>query len=68
MMRYTCSNCGAEKQDGEAWLGLRVAADRRGVEIRTFINCGPDDQLFCSEGCAFQRVSEVLGGPIPPKE
>ena len=63
-MRYHCSGCGFEQDDAREWLALRVSQDRRGLEIRRFEDSGPDDVLFCSEGCAFGRISEVFGGRV----
>ena len=64
-LRYRCDGCGHEQEPGERWLAVRIAGDRRGLEIRTIGNGGPDDRFFCSEACAFKRISEVLRGPQP---
>jgi hypothetical protein len=66
-IRYKCSGCGAIREDGQQWLTLRLSGDRRGVEIRPFEYCGPDDEYFCSETCAFERISEMFGGMRPAR-
>jgi hypothetical protein len=65
---YTCSHCGAERAAGARWFALRLSGDRRGVEIRPFEARGPDDQIFCGASCAFERIEEIFGGPMPPKK
>jgi hypothetical protein len=67
---YACTACGRREQVSHDWLALRVSPDRRGIEVRRFEDSGPDDVLFCSETCAFHRISEVLGdrGDAPPKK
>jgi hypothetical protein len=58
---YLCDGCG--KQDEPAgWLAVRLSGDRRGLEIRRFEHGGTDARYFCSEACAFRRISELLAG------
>ena len=65
---YTCDACGTRTHAEHArghWLALRLAGDRRGIEIRKFENSGPDDRYVCSEACALRRISEIFAGLTP---
>jgi len=61
---YVCDACG-KRAEPRGWLALRIAADRRGLEIRRFEYSGPDDSYVCGKACAFARMSEILAGARP---
>ena len=64
-MTYLCDGCGARRVPDGDWRALRIASDRRGLEVRRFEDAGPDDRFVCSDACAARRISEILGGARP---
>jgi hypothetical protein len=58
---YVCDACG-KREAPRGWLALRIAYDRRGLELRLFEYSGPDDSYLCGKACAFRRMSDLIDG------
>ena len=63
---YRCNNKQCNKIKGESnhWIGIRSKGSRPTIlpvyELRSFEDCGSDDEHYCGPACAIKRLSEII--------